>query len=117
MFSRLVPRLATRALIPSTVIARPMLVTPMLMRQYSVKSKDEISQKLIEVVKNFVKGESSQNITADSKFHKDLGLDSLDTVELIVSIEEEFDTEIPDDVADRLTSIRETIDYLASKNN
>lgn len=112
MFPRILPRVAMSGL--SRSLYRPMMVKP-VMRLYSIKSKDAISTQLINVVKTFVKSDDTDKVTADAKFHKDLGLDSLDTVELIVSIEEEFDTEIPDDVADRLTSLKDTIDYLYSQ--
>ncbi|KAL3231495.1 Acyl carrier protein, mitochondrial [Nakaseomyces bracarensis] len=112
MFSRIVPRVALTTRVASRS-CRPMVMNPL--RMYSARSRDDISSQLVNVVKNFVKAEDSSKITADAKFHKDLGLDSLDTVELIVSIEEEFDTEIPDDVADRLTSLQDTIEYLYSQ--
>lgn len=112
MFSRIIPRVALSG--ASRAVCRPTMMRP-VMRMYSVKSKDDISAQLINIVKNFVKADESTKVTADAKFHKDLGLDSLDTVELIVSIEEEFDTEIPDDVADRLTSLKDTVEYLYSQ--
>ena len=48
----------------------------------------------------------------DSSFIDDLGADSLDTVELIMALEEEFDTEIPDEDAEKLASVQDAIDYI-----
>ena len=48
----------------------------------------------------------------ESKFIDDLGADSLDTVELVMALEEEFETEIPDEEAEKITSVQEAIDYI-----
>ncbi|KAH3899987.1 probable Acyl carrier protein, mitochondrial [Saccharomycodes ludwigii] len=81
----------------------------------STLSKDDITKRVIDVVKSFDKATAAkENITAQTTFHKDLGLDSLDTVELLVAVEEEFDIEIPDKVADELKSVGETINYISS---
>ena len=77
-------------------------------------NKDEISSRIIDVVKAFDKTTASANITNDTHFAKDLGLDSLDTVELLVAIEEEFDIEIPDKVADEIKSVKEAVNYIES---
>ena len=59
-------------------------------------------------------GVDEDQVTEDASFVDDLGADSLDTVELIMAFEEEFDIEIPDKVADELRSVGETVDYIAS---
>ena len=51
-------------------------------------------------------------ITNDSSFVEDLGADSLDTVELVMALEEEFNTEIPDEDAEKITNIQQAIDYI-----
>ena len=56
-------------------------------------------------------------ITKDAKFVDDLGADSLDTVEIIMDFEEEFDVEIPDEDAEQLTTIQSALDYIDSKLN
>lgn len=76
--------------------------------------KNEITTRIVDVIKAFDKTAAASEITPQTYFHKDLGLDSLDTVELLVAIEEEFDIEIPDKVADDLKSVGETIDYISS---
>ena len=57
-------------------------------------------------------GKSVDEIQSDSSFVDDLGADSLDTVELVMGLEEEFDTEIPDEEAEKITSVQEAIDYV-----
>lgn len=53
-------------------------------------------------------------MTPDASFQKDLGLDSLDAVEVVMAFEEEFGLEIPDEEADKISSTKEAIDYIAS---
>ncbi|UCS19548.1 ACP1 [Nakaseomyces glabratus] len=77
-------------------------------------SKDVVQKRVVDVIKAFDKTSASADITEDTLFHKDLKLDSLDTVELLVAIEEEFDVEFPDKVADELKSVKETVDYILS---
>ena len=54
-------------------------------------------------------------MTEKAKFVEDLGADSLDTVELVMALEEEFSLEIPDEDAEKITSVGDAIDYI--KNN
>jgi acyl carrier protein len=51
-------------------------------------------------------------IKAESSFTQDLGADSLDTVELVMALEEEFGTEIPDEDAEKITTIQQAVDYI-----
>lgn len=54
----------------------------------------------------------SGDIDNNASFIDDLGADSLDTVELVMSLEEEFDCEIPDDQAEKITTVQQAIDYV-----
>ena len=56
-----------------------------------------------------------KKLTATAKFKEDLGMDSLDTVELIMQFEEEFDIEISDDDAEKLTTVGSSVDYINNK--
>jgi acyl carrier protein len=56
-----------------------------------------------------------QEITADASFTEDLGADSLDIVELVMAFEEAFGIEIPDEDAEKITRVREAVDYIESK--
>ncbi len=57
-------------------------------------------------------GVSEDQVTMDASFVDDLGADSLDTVELVMALEEEFDTEIPDDKAETIVKVKDVIDYI-----
>ena len=57
-------------------------------------------------------GVKEEDVQNDSKFIDDLGADSLDTVELVMGLEEEFDTEIPDEEAEKITTVQQAIDYV-----
>ena len=78
------------------------------MSDYYDKMKEIIIHKL---------GVDENKITKEAKFVDDLGADSLDTVEIIMDFEEEFDVEIPDEDAEKLTTIQAALDYIDSKLN
>ena len=57
---------------------------------------------------------AKQKLKLKSSFVDDLGADSLDTVELVMALEEEFDTEIPDEEAEKITTVQAAIDYVTA---
>ena len=57
-------------------------------------------------------GVKEDEITKEASFIDDLGADSLDTVELVMALEEEFDCEIPDEEAEGITTVQQAIDYV-----
>jgi acyl carrier protein len=57
-------------------------------------------------------GVDASQVTAAASFVDDLGADSLDTVELVMALEEKFEIEIPDDEAEKITTVGEAIEYL-----
>ena len=59
-------------------------------------------------------GVKEDEVKNDSSFVEDLGADSLDTVELVMALEEEFETEIPDEQAEKITTVQEAIDYVTA---
>ncbi|EAS65097.1 MULTISPECIES: acyl carrier protein [Photobacterium] len=59
-------------------------------------------------------GVDEAEVKNESSFVDDLGADSLDTVELVMALEEEFDTEIPDEEAEKITTVQAAIDYVNS---
>ena len=72
---------------------------------------DNTLEKVKEIVIDKL-GVDSSKITSEAKFIDDLGADSLDTVELIMQFEEEFEIEIPDDDAEKIMSIGQAVDYI-----
>ena len=57
-------------------------------------------------------GVSEDQVTSDASFVDDLGADSLDTVELVMALEEEFDAEIPDDEAEKITTVKQAVEFI-----
>jgi len=57
-------------------------------------------------------GVKEEEVTSEASFVDDLGADSLDTVELVMALEEEFETEIPDEDAEKITTVQQAIDYV-----
>lgn len=74
----------------------------------------EIESKIIKIVSDQLNVDESE-ISPDSSFVDDLGADSLDTVELVMAFEEEFGIEIPDEDAEKIQTVQNAIDYIASK--
>lgn len=60
-------------------------------------------------------GVKEEEVTNDASFVDDLGADSLDTVELVMALEEEFETEIPDEEAEKITTVQQAIDYILAR--
>lgn len=75
---------------------------------------DEIMHRVIALVKKFDKTDA-QKVTETADFQKDLSLDSLDRVELVMAFEEEFSIEIPEEKADKLTCCADVARYIASE--
>jgi len=73
-----------------------------------------VADKIKEAIIDKLGVEESQ-ITPEASFIDDLGADSLDTVELIMALEEEFDLEIPDEDAEGLTTVKAVVDYIEDK--
>ena len=71
---------------------------------------DKIKEAIIDKL-----GVEESQITPEASFIDDLGADSLDTVELIMALEEEFDLEIPDEDAESLTTVKAVTDYIEDK--
>ena len=57
-------------------------------------------------------GVKESEVTLEASFVEDLGADSLDTVELVMALEEEFETEIPDEEAEKITTVKEAVNYI-----
>nr|YP_009394783.1 acyl carrier protein [Polysiphonia elongata]ARW63345.1 acyl carrier protein [Polysiphonia elongata] len=78
----------------------------------SVKEKDS---KIFETVRNIVAqqlGVDKKLVTLEANFANDLGADSLDTVELVMAIEEEFDIEIPDEDAEKIATLNQAVKFI-----
>ena len=70
---------------------------------------DRVKQIIVEQL-----GVDASEVTPQAHFVNDLGADSLDTVELVMALEEEFDTEIPDEQAEKIQTVGQAIDYITA---
>ncbi|MDP4836828.1 MAG: acyl carrier protein [Burkholderiales bacterium] len=77
---------------------------------------ESIEQRVKKIVAEQL-GVNAADIKNESTFVDDLGADSLDTVELVMALEEEFECEIPDEEAEKITSVQQAIDYVNSNPN
>lgn len=75
----------------------------------------DIQERIIKVICDQLSVEASK-VTADTHFIEDLGADSLDTVEMVMAFEEEFDIEIPDDMAEQIKTVNDVVQLITSKN-
>jgi acyl carrier protein len=72
---------------------------------------ENVEQRVKKIVAEQL-GVNEAEIKSGSSFVDDLGADSLDTVELVMALEEEFETEIPDEEAEKITTVQQAIDYV-----
>ncbi|MCP6759029.1 MAG: acyl carrier protein [Fischerella sp. CENA71] len=77
-------------------------------------SQADIFEKVKEIVIEQL-GVEPEKVTPQANFANDLNADSLDTVELVMALEEEFDIEIPDEAAEKITTVQEALDYINDK--
>ena len=76
----------------------------------------ELSDRVKKIVVENL-GVETDKVIDSASFVDDLGADSLDTVELVMAFEEEFNIEIPDDVAEKITTIKDAIDHIQNSQN
>ncbi|MGJ3245418.1 MAG: acyl carrier protein [Elainellaceae cyanobacterium] len=77
-------------------------------------SQEEIYQKVQKIVSEQL-GVDAAEVKPEANFANDLGADSLDTVELVMALEEEFDVEIPDEAAEGIATVQAAVDYISGK--
>lgn len=75
-----------------------------------------VEEKVKEIIVDQL-GVDDKQVTTTASFMDDLGADSLDTVELVMALEEEFDIEIPDEEAEKITKVQDAIDYIKNHTN
>jgi acyl carrier protein len=77
-------------------------------------SDTDIFQKVQKIVSEQL-GVDVEKVVANASFQNDLGADSLDTVELVMALEEEFDIEIPDEAAEQIATVQSAVDFIKQK--
>jgi len=91
----------------SGISPRPVAATPREASKPMSTIEDRVKKIVVEQL-----GVAEDQVTPDASFVDDLGADSLDTVELVMALEEEFDTEIPDDEAEKITTVKQAIEFV-----
>ncbi|KAF2631653.1 acyl carrier protein [Macroventuria anomochaeta] len=116
---RAAPRCQASIARPARAFAQPKQIIPaayvQAVRSYASSaglSQDEVQGRIMDLLKNFDKVQDASKLNGESHFHNDLGLDSLDTVEVVMAIEEEFSIEIPDKEADAIHSVKQAVEYI-----
>ncbi|OLP17356.1 acyl carrier protein [Leptolyngbya sp. 'hensonii'] len=77
-------------------------------------SQEEVFAKVQKIVAEQL-GVDAAEVKPQASFANDLGADSLDTVELVMALEEEFKTEIPDEDAEKIATVQDAVDYISGK--
>ncbi|MBA4143241.1 MULTISPECIES: acyl carrier protein [Nitrosomonadaceae] len=77
---------------------------------------ENVEQRIKKIVAEQL-GVNEADVKSESSFVDDLGADSLDTVELVMALEEEFECEIPDEQAEKINTVQQAIDYINSHTN
>ncbi|KAL6866441.1 mitochondrial acyl carrier protein [Amphichorda felina] len=106
-----------------TAAAKPVRVAAMVPRIQAVRmysaggalKKEEVEGRIMSLLQGFDKVNDAANIKPSAHFANDLGLDSLDTVEVVMAIEEEFSIEIPDKDADGIHSVDQAVTYILNQ--
>lgn len=75
----------------------------------------EIFERVKKIVVEQLEIEDADKVQPEASFADDLQADSLDTVELVMALEEEFDIEIPDEAAEQITTVQAAVDYISNK--
>ncbi|MCK0525967.1 MULTISPECIES: acyl carrier protein [unclassified Anaerobiospirillum] len=76
-------------------------------------SDNNIEERVKKIIVDML-GVNPEDVVPEASFVNDLGADSLDTVELVMALEEEFETEIPDEEAEQINTVQAAIDYIKS---
>jgi acyl carrier protein len=101
-------------------IAEALNIKPFNTTRSSLRRIVKVAASVMERVKDIVAdnlGVDREKITADTSFVNDLGADSLDTVELVMELEEEFDINIPDDAAEKIQTVGQAVQYIEAGIN
>jgi acyl carrier protein len=92
---------------------RPHSLQPLVLGGRKNKLMSSIEERVKKIVVEQL-GVKEEEVTNEASFVDDLGADSLDTVELVMALEEEFKTEIPDEEAEKIATVQQAIDYIQS---
>ena len=77
---------------------------------------EEIQEKIVKIISTQL-GKDESEISMGSNFIEDLDADSLDTVELVMALDEDFESDIPDEVAEKITTVQSAVDFISDAKN
>jgi len=80
-------------------------------------TKEIIYDRIVEILESYDNVKQGSTISPAASFSKDLGLDSLDTVEVLLELENEFSILIPDNEADEIKTVQQAVDYIAAQED
>ncbi|GMM50731.1 acyl carrier protein [Starmerella bacillaris] len=112
MFSKNLLRAASTPIL-RPIINRPVSRIPAFVRFQSTLPRADVQSRILTVFHNFLGNDKEVSATAT---FQDLGLDSLDAVELMVAVEEEFGIEIPDTDSDEIKSVSDAVEYISAQS-
>jgi len=87
-----------------------------LQKNYGDFNKMSVEERVAKIVVEQL-GVKEEEVKPEASFVDDLGADSLDTVELVMALEEEFGTEIPDEEAEKITTVQSAVDYITANTS
>ena len=87
----------------------------MALKEKKSTMNQETFNKVQSIVAEQLEIQDKETIKPESKFAEDLGADSLDVVELVMALEEEFDVEIPDEAAEKIATVQSAVEYIEEK--
>ena len=74
-----------------------------------------VFEKIVDILAEQLDIENKNNITMDSELVHDLGADSLDSIDIVMSVEDEFGIEVPDEVIENIKTVADIVDYIESR--
>jgi len=89
---------------------------PTLNIRWRIKKVASVQERVIDIVAEQL-GVDKEKVTPETSFVNDLGADSLDTVELVMELEEEFDITIPDDAAEKIQTVGQAVQYIENSQS
>ncbi len=93
------------------------MITSVSQKNYGdLKKMSSIEERVSKIVVEQL-GVKEEEVKSEASFVDDLGADSLDTVELVMALEEEFGTEIPDEEAEKITTVQLAVDYISANTD
>eukprot|EP00003_Mantamonas_plastica_P005204 TRINITY_DN1416_c0_g1_i1.p3 TRINITY_DN1416_c0_g1~~TRINITY_DN1416_c0_g1_i1.p3 ORF type:complete len:128 (+),score=43.94 TRINITY_DN1416_c0_g1_i1:1397-1780(+) len=122
LFTNVTRGASSRVVLPSISASNSTLLSNLSTPSYDFRGfasgldRSSVEERVLNVVKGFQKVDPGK-VAAEAHFTKDLGLDSLDVVELVLALEEEFATELPEEVAEKIQSVEDAVEQFLTQGH